>query len=397
MKAVVCHRGHLTTSDVPDPEPSRGQVLLRVLRCGICGSDLHARRAGDELADIAVESGYDGLMRSEQHVVLGHEFVGEVAGYGAECRRRAPTGTPVVALPLVRKNGAVHPIGLSAAAPGGYAELVLVEESLMFPVPNGLPAEMAALTEPMAVALHAVRRAEVSRRTPVIVVGCGPIGLAVISVLKAAGVRLVVASDLSPRRRELAYSVGADVVVDPGSRSPYDAAARRSMIRTIPDGAELAVGTMERLHRLPIPWPPVLRGLERLGLGPRRPVVFECVGVPGILDDIITSAPFFSRVIVVGVCMGPDRIRPAMAINKELDLRFVLGYSPLDFRDTLYRLAEGKLYGGSLVTGTVGLDGVSGAFDALAAADVHAKVLIDPADTAGISLPARSGASVSKP
>jgi threonine dehydrogenase-like Zn-dependent dehydrogenase len=264
---------------------------------------------------------------------------------------------------------------------------MVVEESLMLPVPNGLPAEAAVLTEPMAVALHAVRRGEVSKRTPVVVVGCGPIGLAIVGLLKAAGVRMVVASDPSPRRRQLAYSLGADVVVDPGSRSPYDAVARRTMIRKVPEGAELAVGTMERLQRLPIPWPYVLRGVERLGLGPRGPVVFECVGVPGMLDDIITSAPFFSRVIVVGVCMGSDRIRPALAVNKELDLRFVLGYTPLDFRDTLYRLADGRLYAGSLVTGTVGLEGVNGAFDALAAADVHAKVLIDPGETADSRLP----------
>jgi threonine dehydrogenase-like Zn-dependent dehydrogenase len=387
VKAVVCHQGALATAELPDPEPARGQVLLRVLKCGICGSDLHARRAGDQLAAIMVESGYDGFMRSDQNVVFGHEFVGEVAEYGSGCRRRVPAGTPVVAFPLVRKDDAVHPIGLSAAAPGGYADLVLVEESLMLAVPNGLPARMAALTEPMAVALHAVRRAGMSRRTPAIVVGCGPIGLAVISVLKAGGVRMVCASDPSARRRELAYSLGADVVVDPGGRSPYDAASRRSMIRSVPQGAELALNTMDRLHRLPIPWPPVLRGLEKLGLAPKGPVVFECVGVPGMLDDIIASAPFFSRVIVVGVCMGPDRIRPAMAINKELDLRFVLGYSPLDFRDTLHRLAEGRLNAGPLLTGHVGLDGVNAAFDALAVADVHAKVLIDPAETGDALVP----------
>ena len=144
---------------------------------------------------------------------------------------------------------------------------------------------------------------------------------------------------------------------------------------------------MERLHRLPVPWPPVLRGLEKLGLAPKGPVVFECVGIPGMLDDIIASAPFFSRVIVVGVCMGPDRIRPAMAVNKELDLRFVLGYSPLDFRDTLHRLAEGRLNAGPLLTGQVGLDGVNAAFDALAVADVHAKVLIDPAETGDALVP----------
>ena len=161
------------------------------------------------------------------------------------------------------------------------------------------------------------------------------------------------------------------------------------MIRTVPDGAELAVSTMERLHRLPIPWPYLFRGFEKLGLGPRGPVVFECVGIPGILDDIITSAPFFSRVIVVGVCMGSDRIRPAMAINKELDLRFVLGYSPLDFRDTLYRLADGKLNARPLVTGQVGLDGVNAAFDVLAGADAHAKVLIDPGAAGDALIPER--------
>src|SRR6202011_1144018 len=111
---------------------------------------------------------------------------------------------------------------------------------------------------------------------------------------------------------------------------------------------------------------------------PKHPVIFECVGVPGVIDQIITSAPLFSRVVVVGVCMQPDRIRPVMAINKEIDLRFVLGYSPLEFRDTLHMLAEGKVNPAPLITGVVGLPGVSGAFDALADPEVHAKILIDP-------------------
>jgi threonine dehydrogenase-like Zn-dependent dehydrogenase len=102
------------------------------------------------------------------------------------------------------------------------------------------------------------------------------------------------------------------------------------------------------------------------------------VGVPGIIDQIISSAPLFSRVVVVGVCMGADRIHPAMAINKEIDLRFVLGYSPLEFRDTLHMLAEGRVDPWPLVTGEVGLDGVSRAFDALGDPEAHAKILIDP-------------------
>jgi len=116
-------------------------------------------------------------------------------------------------------------------------------------------------------------------------------------------------------------------------------------------------------------------------------VVFECVGVPGVIDSIIDSAPLFSRVVVVGVCVGPDRFRPAMAINKEIDLRFVLGYTPLEFRDTLQMLADGKVDPAPLLTGQVGLDGVAAAFAALGDPEAHAKILIDPRSAAATPEP----------
>src|SRR3954471_17013233 len=119
MRAVVCQRSELELRDVPAPEPAEGQVLLDVLRCGICGSDLHARHHADEQADVLVEAGYDGFMRSDQQVVFGHEFCGELAEYGPKCRAKFAPGTPVVALPLRRLGDEVHAIGLSAAAPGG--------------------------------------------------------------------------------------------------------------------------------------------------------------------------------------------------------------------------------------------------------------------------------------
>jgi threonine dehydrogenase-like Zn-dependent dehydrogenase len=97
-----------------------------------------------------------------------------------------------------------------------------------------------------------------------------------------------------------------------------------------------------------------------------------------VIDSIIDGAPLFSRVVVAGVCVGPDTITPAMAINKEIDLRFVFGYSPLEFRDTLQMLAEGKVDPRPLITGTVGLDGVDAAFAALGDPEAHAKILIDP-------------------
>ncbi len=379
MKVVSCREGRLEVLERPAPAPGSGQLLIDVLRCGICGSDLHARHHCDELAELAREAGYDDFMRSDQDVVMGHEFCGEVVERGPRTRGSLPEGTTVVAMPLLRAAAGVHGIGLSAAAPGAYAEQILVQESLAIAVPNGLPAHLATLTEPMAVAWHAVRRGEVKKRTVAVVIGCGPIGLSVICMLKASGVRTVIASDFSPGRRELARACGADVVVDPSVESPFSSGEQHGHITTLPGVLDTAVGAMEKLQRLPLPWHRVWRAAEAVGATtPKSPVIFECVGVPGVIDQIIASAPLFSRVVVVGVCMGADRIRPAMAINKEIDLRFVVGYTPLEFRDTLHMLAEGKVDASRLLTGAVGLAGVENAFGALADPERHAKILVDP-------------------
>lgn len=380
MKSVTCTNAKLEVVDLPTPTPAKGQLLIEVLRCGICGSDLHARHHCDELADVMVDSGYDAFMRSNQQVVFGHEFCGEVLDYGPRTRKAAPRrGARVVALPLLRRGKEVHGIGLSTMAPGAYAEQLLVEQSLTFPVPNGLAPEIAALTEPMAVGWHAVRRGEVGKGDVAIVIGCGPIGLAVICMLKAHGVRTVIAADFSSGRRALATACGADIVIDPAQDSPYTTDASRGHLQGLPEAFDLAVGTIEKLQRLRLPWWHVWRAAEAAGAAtPKHPVIFECVGVPGIIDGIVTSAPMFSRVVVVGVCMGSDHIRPATAINKEIDLRFVLGYTPLEFRDTLHTLADGKVNVEPLITGTVGLPGVGAAFDALGDPEAHAKILIDP-------------------
>lgn len=255
----------------------------------------------------------------------------------------------------------------------------------MMPVPNGLGPDVAALTEPMAVAWHAVRRGEVGKRTVAIVIGCGPIGLSVILLLKAQGVRTVVASDYSPGRRALATASGADVVVDPAHEFPFTAVEGRGHLTDIPSALELAVSTREKLERLPFGWWHAWRLGEALGAAPKHPVIFECVGMPGVIESVIDGAPLFSRVVVVGVCVGVDQITPAMAINKEIDLRFVIGYTPLEFRDSLQMLAEGDVDAGPLITGTVGLDGVDAAFTALGNPDVHAKILIDPHSPAAAS------------
>ncbi|MGB3229674.1 MAG: zinc-binding dehydrogenase [Mycobacterium sp.] len=383
MKAVSCVRSTLEVVDLPDPQPAAGQIVLEVLRCGICGSDLHAKDHADELTEVMAEGGYTDFMRSDTPVVMGHEFCGTVAERGRKVGKEFTPGTTVVSFPLVRAQGGVHLTGLSPVAPGGYAEQVLAEAALTFVVPNGLDPATAALTEPMAVAYHAIRRSEISRKDVAIVLGCGPVGLAVICHLKARGVGTIVASDFSPGRRALASRCGADIVVDPAVDSPYEAVpAKQQGLTALPALYELGVGSMEKLRRLP-GWSHVYRAVDRLGAtAPKRPVIFECVGVPGMIDGVIGAAPLASRIVVVGVCMGDDKLRPAMAIGKEIDIRFVFGYTPLEFRDTLHLLAEGKVDASALVTGTVGLDGVATAFQALGDPEKHAKIMIDPASQA---------------
>lgn len=384
MRAVVCQHADLTVQDLPDPVPGPGQVKIAVTRCGICGSDLHARHGIDAWAELAASLEYDRFGRSDQPIVMGHEFTGEVAEHGPKTRRKLKVGTPVVALPIIRGPEGVDATGLSLGAPGAYAEQTLVQESLMLEVPNGLGPDVAALTEPMAVAWHAVQRSEVRRKDVAIVIGCGPIGLGVILCLKAKGVETVVASDLSPGRRELARRCGADVTIDPAEQSPYTTPGN-GHLHGAPDLLELGVDTADKVTRLPGWWHLWKLG-ERLGAGPKFPVVFECVGVPGMIEQVIQGAPLLSRVVVVGVCVGSDRFTPAMAINKEIDLRFVLGYTPPEFRDTLHMLADGNIDPRPLITGTVGLDGVEAAFDALGGGNEdaieHAKILVDPRSSA---------------
>jgi len=166
-----------------------------------------------------------------------------------------------------------------------------------------------------------------------------------------------VAADFSPRRRQLAAAVGADLVVDPAERSPYESWQDVALWQG--DDAP---------PQLPwIPGPPL-----------RPAVVFECVGVPGVIQQIMASAASHARIVVVGVCMETDHIEPMLGINKELNLQFVVAYTPEEFARTLYTLAEGKIPVETLITGCVGVDGVPRAFGELASPERHAKILVEP-------------------
>lgn len=380
MKAVVCHRGELAVEQIPEPQPEQGQSLLQVHRCGICGSDLHARHHCNTLADASATAGLDGMMRYEQKVVMGHEFCGEVLEHGPGTKTRIKPGTRVCALPMLQHAGQMELLGFSERVNGAYAERVLVNDVHMVPIPNGLGVDVAALTEPMAIGLHAVNRAEINTRDVAIVIGCGPVGLAVICNLKSRGVRHIIASDFSPKRRKMAAQCGAHEVIDPAENTPWESWSDFGFNQRTDAMLEQAVDALRKMQKLPVPWWHQWRLADALGItAPKRPVVFECVGVPGIIQQLITEGPLHSRIVVVGVCMETDTLQPSLAINKEIDLRFVLGYSPLEYRDTLHSLANGKLTASPLITGTVGLNGVEQAFDALADPESHIKILVDPA------------------
>ncbi len=382
MKAVVCQNAELSVVDLPEPKPGPGQVVAEVLRCGICGSDLHIRHHCDHMKSLMGRIGYSRFPSASDPIVFGHEMTCEVLDYGPGCNQKIKPGTRVVAQTLLRDGSDFDMAGLSARTTGGYAERMLLQESMLVPVPNGLSSEMAALTEPMAVGWHAVRRSEIKKKDVAIVIGCGPVGLAVICLLKARGVHTVVASDFSAGRRDLAKRCGADVLIDPASTSPYSNWEEYGFHAQMPSLLELVMGTKEKLNKLPLPWWHVWRIAEALGQAPARPVIFECVGIPGIVQQIIDGAPMMSRVVVVGVCMQVDRFEPALAIMKEIDLRFVINHTPLEFRDTVHMIAEGKVNCAPMITGEVGLAGVDNAFTALKDPEAHAKILIDPKSAA---------------
>ncbi len=382
MKAVVCSNAELKVVNRPDPVPGKGQAVLKVSRCGICGSDLHVRYHCDHFGEQLRRVGYMNFPRADEELVFGHEFCGEVLDYGPGGKANAKPGTRVCVVPMLRHGEEIDGLGLAVRSPGAFAERVLVDQAMMMPIPNGLPDDVAALTEPMAVAWHAVRRSEATKKDVAVVIGCGPVGLGVICMLKARGVKMIIAADFSAGRRELARRCGAHLVVDPTRESPYRDWKDFGFIGSMSGLLDLSVGTREKLGKLPLPWHHVWRIAEAAGLAPKHPIVFECVGAPGVLKSIMESAPFFTRVVVVGVCMQPDTIEPSMGINKEIELRFVLAYSPLEFRDALHMIAEGEVDCAPIVTGTVGLEGVEAAFEALKDPNRHAKILIDPASAA---------------
>ena len=358
MRAVVARRGALVCEEIPELTPGPGQVLVKTLCCGVCGSDLHALHHLDRMVDMGrrANGGLTGGLDASRDVVFGHEFSAEILDYGPGSEKPFKVGARVVSMPVLMGAAGPIAVGYSNDFPGGYAERMLLTEAMLIPVPNGLSDRQAAMTEPFAVGAHAVAKAALDEPSAALVVGCGPVGLAVIAGLKARGYGPVIAADFSPARRRMAERLGADIIVDPSTQSPHEKWA---------DVGVFTTGLEQTLARMG-------------GQTVKRAIIFECVGVPGMLQKLIEAAPAGAQIIVAGVCMETDTVEPFLAIAKQIDFRFVLGYTPEEFAGTLNDIAEGRIDVAPVITSAVGLDGVAGAFAALADPESQVKIVVEP-------------------
>jgi threonine dehydrogenase-like Zn-dependent dehydrogenase len=343
MRAMVLRGKALAIEEVQVPKPGPGQVLAKVLACGICGSDLHAAKYMEDMVAASRMSGSVSWDNADEGagMVMGHEFVAEIieSGPGAENWKAGDRVTSIPVLLEPSSPTGYIAIGYSTRFPGAYGQYVVMSGPTLLRVPDALSDVAAATTEPCAVGLHAVREARMQPGESAVVMGAGPIGLMTLLWLKKEGVAHVTVSDYAPSRRALAQQLGADLVLNPGEQSV----------------AEAHIGAA----------------------GKAAPVVFECVGVEGTLRQAMELVDRAGRVVVVGVCMKEDRIYPMVGINKQLTLKFVLGYTPAEYAEALAALGDGSVDTSPMVTRTVSLEELPAAFEALA--DPHdCKIVVIP-------------------
>lgn len=346
--AVMRGAGKLVVDDVPDPKPGPGQMLVRTIACGICGSDLHFLKYAEEMVALADELGpFGATIDLGKDIVMGHEFSAEVLEFGKDTQGAVSVGDSVVSIPAMLTGSSdpdnmIEPIGAySNTYGGGYAEYMLLSAPLALKIPDGCDPHHAALTEPMAVGLHAVNRSGIKAGEAAVVLGAGPVGLAVISALRRMGAEPIIAADFSAGRRALAITMGAHEAVDPREEPAIEAWRRVDGVKPL--------------------------------------VIYEAVGVPGMLDQAMKDAPRAGRVLVVGACMEKDTVRPLIGVAKEIEIRFSFGYDPFEFASTMNAIASGDVDVRPLITGEIGIASVPQAFEDLGNPDEHCKILVEPA------------------
>ncbi|HTQ13059.1 MAG TPA: zinc-binding dehydrogenase [Rhizomicrobium sp.] len=329
----------LVVEALADPTPGPTDLILKVRNCGICGSDLHMTEPTS-------------IMPLAPGSVMGHEFAGEVVEVGKAAAGQWKAGDRVVGFPFICCGehspclnlsfgrgmcGKGVSIGLGQSH-GAYAEYVRIGAGGAYRLPGSVSFREGAMVEPLAVGLHAVDMAKMARGATVLVIGAGPVGLAVMLWAKFLGARHVIVSERAELRRTMAARFGATDAIDPAQ--------------------------------------PLTPQVEKIaGTGPD--IVFECVGAPGLIGTAMMEAPRGARIVVAGVCQQPDTIMPLVGIMKEIEIQFVLGYRPADFDYVIAMIASGRVDVAHMVTDIVTLDGLPSAFEALRKPTHQCKVMLE--------------------
>ena len=333
MKAVTFQALHqpLAFETLPDPTPGEGELVVKVGRCGICGSDLHMTE--------------DAAYGCKHGDVLGHEFAGEVVALGRGTQG-VRTGDLVSVIPL-KSCGACEPclrgevqwcksFGLQG---GGYAEFALTRPNQCIALPSDLSLADGAIIEPLAVALHGVNLSGMKTGAKVLVLGAGPIGLAVAFWARRMGAGRVAVQDIARFQEDRAMEMGADVfVVDP--QNPVESAEQ--------------------------------------GLGGKADIVFECVGMPGLIAQAVEQVAPRGTILLLGLCTRPDTINTFAMLSKEVRLVTSAFFTRPEYIATLATLEDGATAPRGLVTDTISLADTPVVFESLKRRTEQCKVLIAP-------------------
>jgi (R,R)-butanediol dehydrogenase/meso-butanediol dehydrogenase/diacetyl reductase len=325
----------LVVEDTPIPKPGPGQVLVKVKACGICGSDIHAVNADWTPTDI----------------IMGHEFSGVVAAVGEDVASRHE-GDRVLPLPQVSCGRCTaclsgntfecslwEPIDYNPKYNGGYAEYVVVGKLDAIALPENIDFVTASSLQPMAVGLNAVNRAGLSADDQVLITGGGPIGLGIAQWASSMAIAHVVVSEMFENRRQVALKMGATAVIDPIQDKDLSAAFKKIT-------------------------------------GTQPTVIFEAVGIPGMIQQCVEIAAPKSKIVVVGMCQETDHFEPVQCILKQLELIFPYFFRIDEYRHTLEMMNQGRIDPSPMITSTIDLDALPAMIEAMQKPGDQIKVIV---------------------
>jgi 2-desacetyl-2-hydroxyethyl bacteriochlorophyllide A dehydrogenase len=334
--AVYRNKGEITVEHKPVPQPGVGEVLVEVSHCGVCGTDIHV-----------VLEGW-----GRPGAVGGHEWSGRIAALGPGVEDWS-VGAAVVGGELVGCGTCAmcasgrpslcdrRPPVTGSGHDGAFAQFVVTAAAGLVPVDDGVSLRAAALTEPLAVAMHAITRSAVEPGDRVLVTGAGPIGLLAVAALRAQGVADVVVSEPAPARRERAQAVGASTVMTPG-----------------------------QLERPAMPMDLTADPFD---------AVLECSGRADAMEVGLGQLRRGGRLVLVGTGMHAPRLDNNRILLNELVITGAYNYDAGGFARALALLGSGRLPVDLLIEpDDVPLTGLLDAMHKLANAELAGKVLVVP-------------------